>query len=520
VLLAEGAARYHYVLVVGWSATTVRVHDPGRGPGLAMSIPTFLKRWESAGRWAFYVVGPSTHPGESAAADSPSDDLSTSALLEQASAAFRASRWEDAASTARAAARSEPGDARAWTLLATASYLAGDAGSALSAWNRVGEPRLDLIRVEGLERTRHPVVHELLGLRGGTVLTTDRLQRARRRLELLPSARVTTLAYRALPGGLAEVDATVVEPALQPSSLASGAALLVRALLGSEVEARVAGPSGGGEALSVALRWARARSRARAEVSAPALLGVPGVGRLGFLWERERHRSHPTGAATSVERSGVALTFADWANGWLGWEVGAGAQRLVGLGEAPLLSARIEASRASGRADLTARLERSLGRGELAYSSWSLLARAEAIPQPSPWSLTARVLLGGVDASAPRLLWPGAGVGRARQGLLRAHPLEQGGALAAETLWPRMANGTVELERNVLDVGLAGIALATFTDVARFAGPRAETSLRSFLDGGVGLRVHLGEGRVRFDAAASRDGSRALSLVWESRERR
>ena len=117
-------------------------------------------------------------------------------MLERASASFRASRWDEAASFARAAARAQPDDARAWILLATSSYLADDPSAALSAWNRIGEPRLDLVRISGLQRTRHPVVDDLLGLRAGTVLTADRFQRARRRLELLPSARGSTLVYR------------------------------------------------------------------------------------------------------------------------------------------------------------------------------------------------------------------------------------------------------------------------------------------------------------------------------------
>jgi hypothetical protein len=290
--------------------------------------------------------------------------------------------------------------------------------------------------------------------------------------------------------------------------------MLLRALVGSELEVGVSSPSGGGEAATLAVGWSRAQSRVRTELAAPAFLGGPGVARLELGWSRERHRAGSGEEVLPVSRTGVMLTITDWANGWLGWEVGGGVDRFAHVGAAPVLRIGARAAHPSGRADLLARVDGSVGGESLDYLSGSLQGRLEVLPQPSPWSLSTRVLLAGVEASAPRLLWPGAGVGRIRDGLLRAHPLERAGALAGETLAPRMINGTLELERSLLDVGLGRLALATFADAARFAGAPSHGEASAFLDAGVGVRLHVAGGRLSLDAAAGHDGRRALSAVW------
>jgi hypothetical protein len=544
VLLAEGPASslpgapigYHYVVVVGWSRGGVRIHDPARGAGVSLSEERFAQRWDAAGRWALSVVGqargssaPAERPEEIAfsqarslasTADEPrSVEVTTAAaadsLLARASDSFRASRWVEAAALARAATRSGLADERAWSLFATSSYLAGDTRPALWAWNRVGEPRLDLVRVTGLERTRQPVVHRLMGLRPGEVLIGSDLERARRRLELLPSARSSSLTYRVLPGGLAEVEASVLEPTLLPNDRLAAAALLARAVVESELEVGIASPSGGGEAATLALGWSRAQSLARTELAAPAFLGAPGIARLEAGWTSERHRIASDEEIVREARTHASLVLTDWASGWLAWEVGGGVERFERAELSPTLRLGARAADPSGRVDLIARADRSLGGGSLGYQSGSLLAHVRALPTRSRWSLGARALLAGVDTDAPRLAWPGAGVGRVREGLLRAHPLTRDGALEGETLAPRMINGSIELERSLVDVGLGRLAVAGFADAARFAGAPSTADAGTFLDGGVGVRLHVPGGRLSLDAAAGHDGRRALSLVWQ-----
>ena len=55
-------------------------------------------------------------------------------------------------------------------LLATARFVEGDPIGALDAWNQAGEPRVDLVQIDGLQRTRHRVVEGLLAVEQGQVL--------------------------------------------------------------------------------------------------------------------------------------------------------------------------------------------------------------------------------------------------------------------------------------------------------------------------------------------------------------
>ena len=95
--------------------------------------------------------------------------------------------------------------------------MQNDRLGALSAWNEVGEPRLDLVRIDGLTRTRHRVVERLLNARTDEVLTPGRFMRARRQLASLPSATSTRLEYVPVPSGLAELRAVVAERPLMPT---------------------------------------------------------------------------------------------------------------------------------------------------------------------------------------------------------------------------------------------------------------------------------------------------------------
>src|SRR4029079_15150661 len=96
-------------------------------------------------------------------------------------------RWAEAADLAAAALVREPEDRYASRLLATARFIGDDQLGALDAWNQTGEPRIDLIRIDGLMRTRYGVVERSVGLKPGEVLTRSALVRARRRLNELPS---------------------------------------------------------------------------------------------------------------------------------------------------------------------------------------------------------------------------------------------------------------------------------------------------------------------------------------------
>ena len=51
--------------------------------------------------------------------------------------------------------RRDPSDAYAWQLLVAARFVSGDSLGAIDAWNHDDQPRVDLIRLDGLTRTRY-----------------------------------------------------------------------------------------------------------------------------------------------------------------------------------------------------------------------------------------------------------------------------------------------------------------------------------------------------------------------------
>src|SRR5262245_4555119 len=56
VLLRVWGGRFHYVVVVGMTATQVVVHDPDRGPSRSVPVRKFLDAWQPAGFWALLVL--------------------------------------------------------------------------------------------------------------------------------------------------------------------------------------------------------------------------------------------------------------------------------------------------------------------------------------------------------------------------------------------------------------------------------------------------------------------------------
>ena len=97
-------------------------------------------------------------------------------------------RWSEVSDLAAAAVSEDPTDDHAWRLLATSRFVQDDRSGALEAWNHVDEPRVDLVRVDGLVRTRQRVVEDLLPIARNDVLTSERLTRGARQLRELPSA--------------------------------------------------------------------------------------------------------------------------------------------------------------------------------------------------------------------------------------------------------------------------------------------------------------------------------------------
>jgi len=276
VLIEDRPGRFHYVVIVGWSGGRVIVHDPARAPFRILDEKTFVTAWTASDNWTL-VASPSggtagtangvpltiATPGDGSANEACGDVINEGIRLagiddvtgarrlfelaaarcpnaagpwrEMAGLHALHAEWPAAAADARHALSKDSSDALAARILATSLFLQDDVSGALDAWNRVGEPMIDLINVAGLERIRYGVAARVMGLETQTILTRNDLVAARRRLSELPSARITQVAVRPRENGRAQVDASIIERPLVPSSPIALSAIGLRALTDREV---------------------------------------------------------------------------------------------------------------------------------------------------------------------------------------------------------------------------------------------------------------------------------------------
>ena len=88
---------------------------------------------------------------------------------------FAQRRWSDAAALAREALRRDPRDAYALDVLGSSLFMQNDDVGALRAWNQIGKPRVNRVRIEGLHHTRYQTVAEVMAIQPNMLLTADLL---------------------------------------------------------------------------------------------------------------------------------------------------------------------------------------------------------------------------------------------------------------------------------------------------------------------------------------------------------
>ena len=556
-LIASGRNRFHYVVIVSWTGGKLVLHDPARAPFRVVDEKHFENAWRQSNRWMLIVLppasgtgdrgpgtgnrGPGSGEGTEEDGGGPcaeqvraavrlaqaGDHASARATLESAAEAcpsassvwrelagedVLASNWTSAADHARRALSLDADDEQAWRILATSQYLERHDRDALAAWNRLGEPRLDLIDVRGLKRTRYSIAADAVGIDKGMPITNAALDLARRRLRDVPSIAAASVSYKPLDEGRAQVDAAVVERDAAPSAYPAWIAMGLDAAVDRESTASFASLTGGGELASVTWRWWEHRPMVAGSFSAPAPRAIGGT------WRLEAARETQTfGSAALVETRTHAGLFADkWIASPL--KVGGGLsieewQRGPRMAAA---SARLEIHAADDR--LVAHGGASIFAGNSAPFQTldaSTRWRSRVAPIGRVWSADAGLSL--VTRDAPASLWPGAGTGRARPVLLRAHPLLSDGIITGEVFGRRLmfANGEVDQWMRPSKWPLQ-IAPAAFVDLARASRGFTKNGSRMGLDAGCGLRIALpAAGTFRIDFAHGlRDGRSALSAAW------
>jgi len=546
-LIEDRPGRFHYVVVVSWVPGKVVVHDPARRPFQVLEEQVFLRKWERSGSWTLLALPPPAMAEKSSSAEETPDAPTAGAcgaavdeavqlanrgqvdeagrLLEHATtqcpgepapwrelAGVRVLQkdWRRAAAEARKALAIDPRDEHAARILATSLYVAGDTTGALGAWNMVGEPTVDLVAVQGLERTRYAVAIRTLNLPAESRLTPDVLTRAARRLGSMPSVMGANVTYTPRAEGLAEITAAVIERPVLPTTAPSAGAVAVHAAIDRELEVEISSPTGGGERWLASWRWWESRPRVFAGVEAPAPFG--GIWQLSGTDERESYGSGSD--FTEEERRSLSIAASDWISANVKWDAELRAERWPSSDAAGALGGLRYQSLDDrlvfgGRAGLWASTTTTWTAG--LFGDWRSNARA----QGTVW--LARAGLDAAGEETPFALWSGAGDGHGRAALLRAHPLLHDGVIRDGVFGRVLASGGAEWRRWGSPIlRLLRIAPAVFVDAARAYDAPAFADPRTHVDVGGGIRLAIpGAGVIRADLARGlRDGEMAVSVGW------
>jgi hypothetical protein len=544
-LIAVARARYHYVVVLSRADGHTLVHDPARAPFQSIPDARFDVVWQATGRWMLTLLPPAdltereaepvelhsppappacaalVDAGVRAAAD---DRARSRTLLARAadacpdgSAPWRElagldaieRNWTVAEQDAERAVERDSGDAYAWNLLATARFLQHEDNASLSAWNRIRAPLVDLINIEGLEKTRYRVVYDTVGLAPETLLTPGALRRAGRRVDDIPPIARARVAFHPVEQGRAQVDVGLVERDPYPRRWPSFAGMAAGAAVNRTIDASFANLTGGGERADLLWRWWDNRPAVAASLTAPAPRAFHGI------WGVEvSHETETFGAARVREtRTHAALTGARWLTDRIRVDASAGLDRWAADGRFALFSGGLAYHVLSDR--LTVSAKGSTWRGDRGFSAASLQAAWQSSIERSGALWIARAGVERVSAAAPRTIWPGAGTGHTRPALLRAHPLLDNGVVTGEAFGRRLITGGIEWQRwSRPGVSLVRYAPAVFVDIARAAHGLPETRTPTEVDVGAGFRVSLGgDETLRIDVAHGlRDGQNAVSV--------
>jgi hypothetical protein len=543
-LIEDRPGVYHYVVVVGWHARGVVLHDPARVPYRVMPVDEFSRRWQTTDQWTLLVtprgsperglageperpLAPVQDEGcgrllERGIAQAQSGDLEaaertltqalgcpgSAALTELAGLRLLQRRWPEVVELSSRAVSEDTSQAHAWELLATGRFVTDDSRGALAAWNVINQPRLDLFRIEGLTRTDQRVVERLTFLQPGQVLTVGTLRRAERQLQDWPAATSVSAGYVPRSGGLADLRVAVAERDRVPRRLAALGVIGGRAVFTREVRIALGPLTRGGDRLEVGWRFWPGRPRLSVDLLVPA----PWGGLWGVQGSTERQ---PVGdpAGLTVDRDSAGLVLSAWRTGRVRWQTGAGVDRWLGRGRYGRVSGSVDV--VAHDDSLRVRISGQRWLGTTGFSGLDVTAQVSR-PLGSGLWVESRAASSNVSRSAPLDLWPAGDNGQVRPTLLRAHPLVRQGTFRGQRLGTRVATASVELQR-LFDARGARMGPAVFVDVGRTAGRLAAPAVVD-TDIGIGVRARLAglPGAIRADIAKGlRDGATAISFVYE-----
>lgn len=557
LLIEDRPGRYHYVVAVGADAGKVVVHDPTWGPSRALSAEALDRAWQPTRSWMLVVTpGPAGVRREAVRAavpvaaprgaptvcdrllDEALDEIDARGLevAEQALGAVRArcpasgavarelagvrfgqSRLKDATALAREALFADATDAYAWDVLGSSLFLQDDTMAALAAWNHIDRPTLDLVRIEGLTRARYAGIASLLGLAPNTLLSARAFGLASRRLADLPDRVSSRLTLEPAADGYATVTAAIQETSRAPTSLPAWGATAAKVAIDRQIDATIAGGLGQGEVWTGQWRWWEHRPRIAGGFSTPVEGRFGGVWRVEASWEAQTYAHGDGGLQSREERRSGTLTLGNWFTPDLRYEVRAGLDAWADGRRAVATGASLEQRFLRDRLAIAGGLDRWSGlAGSRGFATATASVRYRSALDPVGVVASGSVRLDIASAEAPLAFWSGAGEGRARPGLLRAHRLHHDGIIDGPVFGRRVAYSNLEVQR-WFPTRVAPVGIAVFADLAR-AGERLRPVGEAFqVDSGVGLRARAPglEGTLRLDYARGlRDGAQRVTVGW------
>ena len=571
VLLPDRGDRYHYVVVIAASEDAIVVHDPAWGPSRTIRAPDFERAWRAAGSWSLLILPPAGSPptdvgrgprDDGAGRTRPSSDTPTQTTsvdacdarlnralddirergLDQADAVlaevraqcpdaagpvrelsgvrFAQRHWSDAATLAREVLRRDLHDAYALDVLGSSLFMQDDGVGALRAWNQIGKPRVNRVRIEGLHHIRYQTVAEVMAIQPNMLLTADLFDRARRRLGELPDHATTRLAVTPEADGFATVDVVVVELSAVPHGVVEWAGAAARTAANREVGVSVPGISGQGEVWSAGWRWWSHRPGVSAGFAAPRVHRLPGVWRVEASWQSDTYGG--ARASRIVEsRTHGGLTVSDWLSGRIRYAVSGGVDSWSGGRKAASIGAALEHPAFDDRLSMSIDATQwAPMTGGPAFRSAGARAIARSSADTRGWVTRGALGIERVSDAAPLALWPGAGEGQVRAPLLRAHPLLSEGVVdltGASAFGRTLAFASAEVQRWLERPSIVRLGIAGFADAARASRQAASGRTPVQVDLGVGLRIKIPgtPGVLRGDFAHGlRDGANALTFGW------
>jgi hypothetical protein len=440
-------------------------------------------------------------------------------VRELAGIRFSQKRWHDAALLAEEALDRNANDAYAWDVLGSSQFLQNDIYGALRAWNRIGKPTLDSVQIEGLAHTRYALVAEVLGLTPNTLLTERRLTLAERRLQQLPDRVTTRVGYRQEADGFATVNVTILERSRRPRGLLEWAGVGGQAVINREVTVAIPGRTGQGEVWGGSWRWWNDRPRVALNFSAPRPGRFGGVWRVNASWEAETYALDRPASRVREERAHGSFSVGNWLTPSLHYEVSGGldawngSQRTLSVGG--VLDRRFFDDHLAAVASATYWLPIHTGS---TFTASSIGGGFRSRKDATGFVAIVNVRADAASADAPLAIWSGAGEGRARPGLLRAHTLLHDGAVDGPVFGRRLGSANVEVQRWLNRPALPRIGVAVFTDVAGASRRLTSSSGKPFqIDAGAGLRLRVPntDGTLRLDYGRGlRDGANAVTIAW------